>query len=121
MKAETIKAIFTNLLFVIGVMLLIFGFIQGTQTAVRLATFDQYPLNPYEETRCENEFPAMRPIMDPTQPQFTDEQQTERRQKCEASLTYQRKVKQTEDIVVSITTLAAGGVLVWSFRRFIFK
>jgi hypothetical protein len=121
MKAETIKAIFTNLLFVIGVIFLIFGFIQGTQTVVRLATFDKYPLQIYEETRCENEFPAMRPVIEPDQPPMSDQDQQERRQKCEASLDYQRRVKQTEDIVVSITTLVAGAVLVLSFKRFIFK
>ncbi len=123
MKAETIKAIFTNLLFVIGVIFVIFGFIQGTQTAVRLATFEKYPLQVYEETRCEYENDAMRPI-DPTNGSpvpLNNDQLIDRKSKCESSLDYQRKVKQTEDIVVSITTLVAGAVLVLGFRRFIFK
>lgn len=52
-KGETIKAIFTNLLFLIGVILMIVGFIRGTSTTVKFLVFDKYPLNSYEETRCD--------------------------------------------------------------------
>ncbi len=120
MKSETIKAIFTNLLFVIGVIFVIFGFIQGTLTAVRLITFDQYPLQSYEETRCEAPFfSAVAPMEGQTPPSAVDIQAQQER--CRITLDRDRRVKKTEDLVTAITTLVSGAVLVYSFRRFIFK
>lgn len=123
MKAETIKAIFTNLLFVIGVIFIIYGFIQGALTTVRLFTFEKYPLQTYEETRCDNSYPAIAMPYSPdaSPPPPTDQDFLDQKAKCQESLNYERNVKKTEDIVVSITTLVAGTVLVLSFRRFIFK
>ena len=95
MKAESIKAIFTNLLFVIGVILLIFGFIQGALTASRLVVFEQYPLNSYEETRCELEAnfsqvrePAMSEVSTPSAEEVAPRQAT-----CIAGLARQRQVR----------------------------
>src|SRR3990167_7920317 len=51
MKTTIIKAIFTNLLFVIGVILMVIGFIRGTTTAVNSIVFEKYPLEQYEKTR----------------------------------------------------------------------
>jgi hypothetical protein len=121
MNSESIKAIFTNLLFVIGVILIIFGFIQGTLTAVRLLTFDEYPLASYEESRCEMEFTASKPVLAPGEASMSAEEIATRQAKCETSLAHARKVKQTEHIVSSLSTLIAGTVLIWSFRRFIFS
>lgn len=122
MKAETIKAIFTNVLFVIGIILIIFGFIRGSLTLTRLITFEQYPLNSYEETRCEFEYygaPSV-PVEGET-PGPTAEEIRDRKAKCESSLEQERRVRKTEDLVVSFTTLIAGAVLVWSFKKFIFR
>lgn len=129
MKVEIIKAIFTNCLFVLGVLLIVFGFIQGTLTAVRTLTFEEYPLASYEETRCDLEYldiKTPRVMVTPSGEETVVEESTsaeeiERRQaKCKATLAHARQVKQTEHIVTSITTLVAGSVLVFSFRRFIF-
>jgi len=133
MKVETVKAIFTNLLFVIGVILIIYGFIQGALTVVRLLSFDQYPLESYEETRCEQEnYNYLTELKQSTGSEssavtLTEKELAERKQEaidrqsnCEASQAYARRVRQTEHIVTSITTLVSGTMLVWSFKRFIF-
>lgn len=120
MKSETIKAIFTNLLFVIGVSLAIFGFTHGVLTATRLAVFSKYPLNSYEEIRCDQQ--PVSPVSFEGKPLQTDSAQTEaQKQKCLAGLEDQRNLKKVEDIATSISTLVAGGVLIFFFRRFILK
>lgn len=132
MKTELIKATFTNLLFVIGVILIIVGFVRGTDTMVKSLVFDSYPLQTWEETRCEGEymFPTpMRPVetvqdgasisSDSNQP---DQQEIDRRiEKCEAALNRQRDTKQVSDIVGSFTMLVSGIVLVYVFKGFIFS
>lgn len=122
MKSDTIKAIFTNLLFVIGIILLIFGFMNGTLTAARLLSFAEYPLDPYQETRCEMSYP-LQPMIGPngeTQPLDVNQIAAER-DRCQASLARERSVKKTEDIVSSFTAFVAGAILVLSFRRFLFR
>ena len=121
MKPETIKAIFTNLLFVIGVILVIVGFIQGTRTLVNSLTFDQYPLDSWAETKCDQypyvPAPADMPKTDlPAQPNAE-----QMRENCKTQLEYERKVKKTEDVVASISFMIAGGTLIFFFRRFILK
>jgi len=120
MKPEIIKAIFTNLLFVIGVVLLIFGFIRGSLTVVRLFTFDKYPLASYEEMRCDNQFGNVMYQPDGKEVVIDKEQQAQQKAQCEENLDYSRKVTQVEHIVTAISTLVSGAVLVYSFRRFIF-
>jgi hypothetical protein len=120
MKPEIIKAIFTNLLFVIGVILLIFGFIRGSLTAVRLLTFDKYPLATYEEMRCDNQFGNVMYQPDGKEVVVDKDQQAQQKAKCEENLNYSRKVTQVEHIVTALSTLVAGTVLVISFKRFIF-
>lgn len=120
MQTETIKAIFTNLLFVIGVILIIFGFVQGTLVTVRMITFEKYPLNSYEETRCDLEYNSR--ILTPTgEVALSDEQIAAQKEMCLKSIEHERQVRKTEHLVTAITTLVAGTVLVLSFRRFIFK
>ena len=128
MKTQTVKAVFTNLLFVIGVILLIFGFVQGTQTIVKTAIFEKYPLRSYEETRCDYEtnYPVMPTepgigVGDQPMPKQDQAEQQRRAEKCLTSLERERKVKQTEDIVGSVTAFVAGLVLVIAFHKFIFK
>lgn len=120
MKTETIKAIFTNLIFVIGIGLLIFGFIRGGLTVSRLIIFDKYPLNTYEETRCQNQPFATVPMKDGSVVQQSPAEIAEQLRTCQQSLDHDRKVRKTEDIVTALTTLVAGTVLVMFFRRFIF-
>lgn len=122
MKAETIKAIFTNLLFVIGVILIIFGFTNSALTISRIVTFDKYPLHSYEEGRCELEF--SRPAYVSTEEsiaQLSDEELATRKERCDASLEQQREVKKVEDIVTSVSVLLAGTFLALTFKRFILK
>lgn len=125
MKPETIKAIFTNLLFVIGVILLIIGFVQGTRTVVKLVVFNKYPLDTWEESKCDQPpYGGLTPVpvTDMKFPQQTNQEDLNKaQQKCEADREYERKVKVTEDIVGSITFLISGIALVYFFRRFILK
>lgn len=123
MKTDTIKAIFTNLLFVIGVGLIIFGFIRGALTISRLVVFDKYPLQQYEEQRCEYEAMPYIPVDGEKEGMVSGPQEDAqtRKEKCLESVEHQRDVRKIEDIVTAITTLVAGSVLVFTFRRFIFK
>ena len=121
MKIESVKAIFTNLLFVIGVISTIFGFIKGTLTLSKVVMFENYPLNQYEESRCvyaisvpEKPMPAPN---DSNERDYTQKENT----KCMLELEHQKKVKKADDVVVSITTLFSGIILILSFKKFIFK
>lgn len=124
MNTEKIKAIFTNLLFVIGIILVIVGFVRGALTTTQVVVFDKYPLAPYEETRCDQ---GMMPIpYVPTTKEgetsvLTKTELKDLKDKCLASMELGRKVKMTEDIVISITTLLSGVALIYFFKRFIFK
>lgn len=125
MKTDLIKAIFTNLLFVIGVILVIFGFVNGVSTVTKSIVFEKYPINTYDETRCESEFMNQPVTAGPdgkTVPvtEGSTEEKKERLKKCTESVELSRKVKQTEDIVSSITTFISGSILIYSFRKFIF-
>jgi hypothetical protein len=117
MKTDTVKAIFTNFLFVIGIILLIYGFVQGSLTAVRMITFEKYPLNSYEETRCNMEYFAR----SPEESAPSEAQIAAQRAECLESIDHDRRVRKTEHIVTSMTTFVAGALLVISFRRFIYK
>lgn len=120
MKTETVKAIFTNLLFVIGVILIIYGFVQGSMTAVRLLTFEKYPLNSYEETRCDMEYLNSKAFPD-SGSNLTEEERAAQKNTCLESVEHERQVRKTEHIVSSFTTLVSGLTLVIGFRKFIFK
>ena len=112
-----IKAIFTNLLFVIGVILMIVGFIRGASTVSKTLVFDNYPLNSYEENQCDH-----LAIVRPVEPVAEDiKQSPEDKAECESRLTYQRNVKQTEDVVGSISFFVSGLALTIAFKRFIFE
>lgn len=122
MKTDTIKAIFTNLLFVIGIVLLIFGFVRATLTITRSLVFDDYPLDSWEETRCQTEIFAQPALAEKTDSQpITDEDLEIRRLKCQDTLEHRRDVKQVEDIATSISTLVAGIAITLVFKRFIFN
>jgi len=120
MKTQTIKAIFTNLLFVIGVILLVIGFIRGTSTAVKMVVFEKYPLQNHEETRCELGQTRAMPLEE--KPIEVDEAtKEENKEKCLNDLEHARKVKQVEDVTASISLLISGFVLTFIFKRFIFS
>jgi len=121
MRIKTIKAIFTNLLFVIGVVLVIFGFTRGALTAANLVVFDKYPLNSYEERQCGEGFTRvpMKPLdveVSNTPNTVTKSQKAE----CEASLEHSRKIKMINDVIGSLSMLICGTTLVLGFKKFIF-
>lgn len=119
MKTETIKAIFTNLLFVIGVSLAIFGFTRGVLTATRMAVFPKYPLNAYEEIRCDQ---PIIPVSAEGKTLPADPvDQKGQKEKCLAGIEDQRNIKKVEDIATSVSTLIAGAALIFFFKRFILK
>ena len=123
MKSETIKAIFTNLLFVIGIILLIFGFITSAQTATKMVLFDKYPLSSSAETRrdTDSQFAPMQVDKNGKDIKVPKEEKEALKKKCMTALEQERKVRMSQDIVTALSTLAAGAVLVLSFKRFIFK
>lgn len=104
----TIKAVFTNLLFVTGVTLLVVGFARGASTVAKLAIFRQYPLPQYEERSCDYPLNIEGEIMP-----------RESKEDCQDSLEISRKVKLTEDIVNSVTLFSSGVILVLTFRHFL--
>ena len=121
MKIRTIKAIFTNLLFVIGVVLTIVGFTRGALTAANLVVFDKYPLNSYEERQCGDGFARI-----PAKPMELFEAESlatiteEQKEDCEESLEHSRKIKMINDVVGSLSMLVCGPTLVFGFKKFIF-
>lgn len=120
MKAETIKAIFTNLLFVIGVILLIWGIAKAASTGARLVSFDKYPLAGYEESRCDYMSGPSMPITEKMIVPAPVDQQNQQKQ-CLESIEKQRALQKVDDIVQSIVLPLSGLALVYFFRRFILK
>lgn len=116
MKPELVRAIFTNILFIIGVILTIFGFGRGSVTAAKFIVFGTYPLNGYEETRCDIQTSPMRE--GDTQ---TAEERRDARMSCFEAVERERKLQMIEDVVGSITMFTSGVVLIFSFKRFLFK
>lgn len=112
--SSVVKTIFVNLLFLIGVILIVIGFIGGTSTVVKLAVFDKYPLESYEETRCEI---AARPVM-PEEAMPKDMQTSE---KCLERLEDDRKLKLVEDVTNAVSFSVAGIFLAMMFKGFIFE
>jgi len=119
MKTQTIKAIFTNLLFSIGVILMVIGFIRGALTVVNSTIFDKYPLNNYEETKCDSGQPVRAiPVETESKPLLlTEEQKQTNKQSCLNSLQHTRKVKQVEDTTYSFSFLISGLTLALVFNK----
>mgnify|MGYP003425706023 CR=1 FL=1 len=123
MKPEIIKAIFTNLLFVIGVVLMVVGFIRGSSTGINSVVFDQYPLEEWQETRCSLDMGFQEPsikVVD-TELRETKESFEQRRVACQQALDTTRKTKQVNDITYSFSFFVSGVALALSFKRFIFN
>ncbi len=121
MKTQTVKTIFANLLFSFGIILMVIGFIRGTLTIVNSTIFDKYPLNNYEETKCDSGQPIRAvPIEKESLEKLslTEEQKEENKQSCITSLEHTRKVKQVEDITYSISFLISGLALALVFNKF---
>ncbi len=118
MKPETIKAIFTNLLFVIGVVLLIWGVAKAASTGARLISFDTYPLQGYEESRCDY---VSVPIMEKGVVAPSEADQKLQKEQCKESIEKQRALQKVDDIVQSIVLPFSGLTLVYFFRRYILK
>ena len=129
-ETSRISAIFSNILFVIGVILLIIGFFIGTHTLVKSIAFTQYPLPSWEENRCDHEMLyQIEPYMPfaeekeaeeiPLSLLLAEQKQEQKQQidKCLISVEQQRKTKQVEDAVGAFVLLTAGSVLVFVFRK----
>ena len=123
MKPEIIKSIFTNLLFVIGVVLMVVGFIRGTATIANSIAFDQYPLDEWQETRCSIDMNYQDPALLPADavPTETKESFEQRRIECQRVLDATRRTKQVGDITYSFGFFVSGIALALGFRRFIFN
>ena len=120
-KGETIKAIFTNLLFLIGVILIVIGFIRSTSTVVKFIVFDKYPLNSYEESRCDFNNPNYpKPAVVEGESTPVDTRTDEQIEECKAALEQDRKLRMVEDVTTSISFLISGIAISAIFRRFIF-
>ena len=123
MKPEIIKSIFTNLLFVIGVILMVVGFIRGTATIANSIVFEQYPLDEWQETRCTIDMSYQDPTLLPADaiPAETKEGFEQRRAECQQALDTTRKTKQVNDITYSFGFFVSGVALALGFKRFIFN
>jgi len=114
---QTIKVIFTNLLFVIGVIITVIGFVHSTSTVAKLILFEQYPLGYEEDCRT-----LTRPIaVEEKTPIISKEEQQHQEESCRSRLELQRQERKVSDITTSISTFIAGGVIILTFRRFIFS
>jgi hypothetical protein len=124
-KTHIVKAIFTNLLFVVGIILMVIGFVRGTSTIAKLAFFKVYPLESYEESRCEMNYYAPAMVKEDGTPQTeTPEAKAEREKqidRCHQEVERGRDVKKVEDVVSSISFFVAGTALALVFKQFIFK
>lgn len=114
MNIKAIKTIFTNALFVIGVIVTIIGFVNSTKTIANIVVFEKYPLG-YEETRCQDM--AMVPKIEGQ----TTTQNEDQYQKCTIQLEETRKQRQVTDITTSFSTLISGLAVALIFRKFIFS
>lgn len=123
MKPEIIKSIFTNLLFVMGVVLMVVGFIRGTVTLANSIAFDQYPLDEWQETRCTLDLSYQDPSLLPADvaPTETKESFEQRKTECQQALDTTRRTKQVSDITYSFGFFVSGIALALSFKRFIFN
>lgn len=116
-----IKEIFTNLLFVLGVILMVVGFVKGVSVVAKSIIFDKYPLDSYKETECDLR-PGPRAVLlqEEVAEPLPEGKNVENKQKCLEKLEQSRQVEQVEDITSSISILVSGIVLVLAFKRFIF-
>lgn len=123
MKATSIKALSMNIIFIIGIVLTVIGFVNGTTTVVRSLVFDEYPLNTYDEDRCSQAayvpVPVEKRVDEITSP--SGEEQAQMQQKCEEALAHSRKVKQVNDFTSSFSMLIAGLALTRIFKGFLFE
>lgn len=124
MKTKTITVIFNNILFVIGVILLIVGFWRTTSVVLKSAMFDQYPLQVWDEGRCDDPY-VYGPVESMAEAEETIQRDEERveelRQECLSSLERQRSSKQVDDIAAASTLLISGAFLTIVFRRNLFS
>lgn len=115
-----IKAIFTNLLFVVGIALMVIGFVRGASTISKIAFFDQYPLPSYEESRCEfGYYPD--PMLTSEAAEEQKKQMDEQKRKCQADVERGRSVQKVEDVTFSVSSFVAGIALALIFKQFIFQ
>lgn len=118
MNTKSIVTIFQNILFVIGVILTIIGTSLTVTLVAKLVIFDSYPLNEYEENRCQYQNYPTRSVIEPgQQATATPEEAEAERQECLDQVEVLRKVRLVEHVSQAAVTLIAGIVLVYVFRR----
>ena len=126
MHSDVVKVFFTNLLFVVGVVLLIVGFSIGANTLAKSLIFPQYPLKVWDETRCEYDMWPVEDVsssqaqqLSPEALEYSNQQKKARLDSCQASIAQQRVTQQVEDSVTAITLLISGLLLTLFFKGFI--
>ena len=93
------------------------GFTQGTAVVVKSLVFDNYPLDNYEETKCNLGMPTREVPLEKNEIEpISEEDRKDKQDVCISGLEHARKVKQVEDITNSISLLIAGLVLAKIFK-----
>lgn len=131
MKIETIKAIFINTLFLSGVILLIVGFAIGLNTAAKSLLLLEYPLDSWDETRCDmdnwsyplyaDSYTDERTVLTAEERERQEVQQQARLERCLEGVERSRKAKQISHSVTSISLIISGIVLIVLFRGYLFS
>lgn len=119
MKPETIKAISTNILFALGVILVVIGFIRGSSAVVNSLAFNEYPLDEWQESRCMEVGAFQSPLLlEKDQTAFLEAKEHFEQQKieCEKTLERVRRTKQVTDFTYSFGFFASGIVLAVLFK-----
>lgn len=119
MTSDKIKSIFSNFLFTVGVLMVVFGFIFGTHTAVKVLFFDTYPLDIWQEQQCDSGM-LVRP-QDPNAEEINEELYDKEQERCETRLNRLRDIRKATDLATSLATLFAGTGLAFIFRKSFFK
>ena len=112
-KTKPIIALFLNLLFALGVIILIFGFINSLRFGAYTIVFDDYPLNQYEEDCAYLRGPIeISPDGKPVNPEASEKLE----QDCEQKITRRRQIKQVNDLTTSLGLLISGLFLIYLFN-----
>lgn len=116
-STQTITTFFMNLLFAIGVILMIAGFVFGFKTLSYTLFLDEYPLEPYEQDCWQYSRPVMvdspQLNQDATPPAQLSENPDPQ---CLSQITARRKVKQIENLTNSLGLFVAGIIVVLFFN-----
>lgn len=112
-KSTNIVSIFINFLFVVGVILMVVGFVGGLRFTAYTYIFDEYPLGAYEDCSY-----MTRPYIAADSKDADSENEIYQKEldRCEESLKGRRKIAQVNEAVQAVGLLISGIVLVWLFN-----